>query len=324
LKSHAHTTSSGAFTGAEARQAKRLAVVLAITLAFSSLELTGAILARSDVLLADAVHLVLDVFALALSIVAMRLAVRPPTDRFTFGLRRVEPLAALLNGLLVLLAACAIVREGVLDFQSTTSPRPGLMLVVAAAALVVHGVSAWLIHDAIEHRVASPGGDGATELHSNEHGHAHGHHLSLRAVWLHLAGDALGAIVALVTATVIRFGGPPRADAAGSILVGLILAAGSIKLLRDATLVLLDAAPAHLPAHVIREVVGAEPGVVEVVDVRVWTLGAGHHAAAITVRAESLETDPVARIHDRLHGKMGIELVLVQVLREGDQDDRSR
>jgi cobalt-zinc-cadmium efflux system protein len=303
LRSHPHTTPRGAFTRAESRQAKRLGVVLAITIAFSSLEMAGALLARSDVLLADAVHLVLDVLALALSIVAMRLAVRPPSDRFTFGLRRVEPLAALLNGLLVLLAACAIVREGVLDLQSTTFPRPGLMLIVAAAALVVHGFSAWLIHDAIEHHIP--------DAHSHDHGRAHGHHLSLRAVWLHLAGDALGAVVALVAAMIIRFGGSARVDAVGSMLVGLIL-------------VLMDAAPAHLPAHAIRDLVRVEPGVAEVVDVRVWTLGAGHHAAAITVHAASPEMDLVTQIHDKLHGAMGIELVLVEVLRESAQDDRSR
>src|SRR5678816_1456279 len=91
-----------AFTAAEARQARRLGVVLAIVATFFVFELLGAIFARSNVLKADALHLMMDVFALAMSLVAMRLAVVRPTPRFTFGLRRAEPVAAIFNAMLVL------------------------------------------------------------------------------------------------------------------------------------------------------------------------------------------------------------------------------
>ncbi len=326
---HAH---AHGFTKAEAHQARRLGMVLAITCSFVTLELTGAILARSQVLLADALHLLLDVVALGMSIGAMRLAVRPPSERFTFGLRRVEPLAALANGLLVVLVAALIVREALEDLASRTgehTPRPTLMLIVASAALVVHGLSAFLIHDAIEHGHLGHDHGHAHEhdhdhAHEHEHDHAHeheheherrahgGHALNLRAVWLHLIGDVLGALTALGAAVAIRAGASARVDSVGSIVVALILGAGAYRLLRDAVLILIDAAPSHLPVAVVRAAVTAAPGVVEVLDVRVWTLGAGHDAVAVKVRGAAGEIGVVSRVEGRLR-TLGAEFVTVEV-----------
>lgn len=313
---HGERSVGSVFTRAEAHQIRRLRAVFALTVVFVGFELAGALFARSQVLLADALHLLLDVLALALSIGAMRLAVRAPTDRFTFGLRRVEPLAALFNGLVVLVVALAIAREAVLDLESTTVPRPTVMLLVAVAALLVHGLSAWLIHDAIEHR--EPIHDhGHDHDHGHEHAHRHGHALNLRGVWLHLVGDVLGAITALVAAVVIQLGGPARVDAVGSLFVALILLVGAGKLLRDATWVLLDAAPAHLAAHVVRELVAADPGVAEVLQLRVWTLGAGHDAVAVEVRARVTDESLASRLRERIQHQLGAELVMVHVTSSG-------
>lgn len=303
------------FTQAESRQARRLGTVLVLTAVFVVLEFAGAIAARSQVLLADAVHLLLDVFALGLSIVAMRIAIKAPTERFTFGFRRVEPLTAVLNGVLVLLASTVIVAEAWADLRSTVAPRPTVMLVVAAAALGIHGWSAWLIHDAIEHRGAP------AESPVHEHGHPHRHHghtLNLRGVWLHLVGDALGAIAALVAAIVIRAGGPTVVDPLGGILVALLLAGGALKLLHDAALVLLDAAPAHLPTHAVRELVRSEPGVAAIAHLRVWTLGAGHDAVAVKVKmaGEEEARGLAARLGERLRHELGVELVTVEVTQD--------
>ena len=316
--SEAHVEDARGFTKAEAHQVRRLGMVLGLTSVFAGLEIAGAMAARSQVLLADAVHLLLDVVALGLSIAAMRLAVRPPTERFTFGLRRVEPLAAVLNAVLVLLASWGIVHEALSDLSATTTPRPSLMLAVATAALFVHGWSAWLIHDAIEHREPAPHLDHAHGSHDEHHAHPHaprhhGHALNLRGVWLHLVGDALGAIAAVIAAIVIRFGGPVIVDPIGGLLVAFLLVLAAIKLLRDAVLVLLDAAPAHLPARVVRDLVSAEPGVAAIVHLRVWTLGAGHDAIALKVRATSADTSLAERLGDRLRHELGAELVTVEV-----------
>jgi cation diffusion facilitator family transporter len=324
----------GAFTPGEARQARRLKMVLGLVGAFFVLELAGAIWAESVVLQADALHLLMDVLALAVSLLAMRLAVRRPTPRFTYGLRRAEPVAAIFSSLLVLATTAGIVFEGVEALHEHTPPRAGIMLVVATMALVVNGLSAWLLHDAIGHSHAhahdpdNPDDrdhdhDAHGEHHDHDghdHGHgaaapkkAHGHALNLRGAWLHLIGDTLGALAALVAALVIRFGGSPAADPVASFVVATILLVGSLRLLRDATLVLLESAPKHLPIATIRRVILGHPGVVAMHDLHVWTLGAGHDAVSVHVRADSLDPAFGQRLSEDIRRTLGVEYVTVQV-----------
>ncbi len=321
---------SGAFTPSEARQARRLTIVVVIVAVFFVLELAGALMADSVVLQADALHLLTDVLALGVSLLAMRLAVRRPSDRFTFGLRRAEPVAAIFSAVLVLGTTGAIVAEAVEALGERRPPRAGIMLVVAFLALVVNGVSAWLLHDALGHRDGHDHREAGHEHHDHGHGEAghehhdhgdgahagrraHGHALNLRGASLHLLGDTLGAVAALVAALVIRLGGSPTADPIASFIVAAILLAGSLRLLHDATLVLLEAAPRHLPVPMIRRVVAGFPDVTDVPDLHVWTLGAGHDAITVHVRTSSLDPTLGARLSDRLRRVLGSDHVTVQV-----------
>jgi len=320
----ATTVVHGQFTEREAKQSRRLRMVLALVGGFFVLELTGAILADSVVLQADALHLLMDVLALSVSLVAMRLAVRRPTPRFTYGLRRAEPIAAIFSAVLVLATTAGIVFEGVGALHGHSQPRVGIMLAVATLALFVNGLSAWLLHDS---------------LHSHDHGHAHdadnpddhdhehaadaassasapkvgGHALNLRGAWLHLLGDALGAVAAIIAAVVIRFGGPSAADPIASFAVAAILLAGSLRLLRDALLVLFEASPKHLPVATIRAIIAGFPGVTAIHDLHVWTLGAGHDAITAHVCTES--RDPLFGRHlsDAIRDALEVEYVTVQV-----------
>ncbi len=329
---------SGKFTEAEAKQARRLFAVLCIIASFFGLELTGALMAKSNVLKADALHLLMDVFAIAMSLFAMRLAVRKPTPRFTFGLRRAEPVAAIFNATLVLLATVEIVREGIQELHGGEPPAAGIMMVVSVGALMVNGLSAWLLHDVIGHHGHSHGHDHSNydhakhdhehhdhAKHDHEHHdhakHAHapkkdpaGHALNLRGARLHLLGDTLGSLAALIAALAIHFGGPPSIDAIASFAVAAILVLGAIGLLRDATLVLLEAAPVHLPVGAIREVVANFPGVSGVHDMHVWTLGAGHDALTVhVVSAENGDPNLGPLLSKKLRESFTIEYVTVQV-----------
>lgn len=337
----------GEFTASEARQARRLKMVLALVGGFFVLELAGAILAESVVLQADALHLLMDVLALAVSLFAMRLAVRRPTPRFTYGLRRAEPVAAIFSAVLVLATTAGIVFEGVAALKEHTPPKAGIMLAVAVIALFVNGLSAWLLHDAIGHghphahdrdnpdeldaaahhhdhahhghdhvhEEVDDHGHGHAREHSHDHGagKVHGHALNLRGAWLHLIGDTLGALAALVAALVIRFGGPAAADPVASFAVAAILLFGALRLFRDATLVLLESAPPHLPVGAIREVILAYPGVATIHDLHVWTLGAGHDAITVHVRAKNADPMLGQRLSEQVRAKLGVEYVTVQV-----------
>ncbi len=327
--------SAGGFTEKERKQARRLLWVLGLVGSFFVLELAGALVARSVVLQADALHLLMDVLALGMSLVAMRIAVRKPTERFTFGMRRAEPVAAIFNAMLVLTATAEIVHEAVVNLTRNAEPRADIMLAVACAALVVNGVSAWLLHDALRHDHAHEEGHGHAHAHSHEgsHGHSHGagkrhrakhsgHALNLRGAWLHLLGDTLGSVAALVAAIVIRAGGNASVDPLASFLVAAILVLGAMRLVRDAVLVLLEAAPSHLPVGAVREVILAgETGIVDVHDMHVWTLGAGHDAISVHVRARQADASLAERISRRLRDGFGVEYVTVQVEIAGGQCD---
>ena len=333
----------GTFTERERRQARRLFIVLLVVAVFSVVEFAGAVLAGSDVLQADAIHLTMDVAALGTALMAMRVAVRRPTLRFTFGLRRAEPVAAVINAMLVLIATALIVREGIADLAGHEVPRPDVMLVVAILALVVNGVSAWLIHGAIEqaHELGEHATEHAHHAHHEHHEHhahhehdephaheghdahaharKHGHALNLRGALLHLMGDALGALAALVAAVLIRMGFSSKVDPIASFVVAAILFVGALRLLRDGLTVLLEAAPEHLPVDRVRAVVAGTAGVAELHDLHVWSLGAGHDAITAHVRSTGADATVGARVERAIRSAFHVEYVTVQV-EVGDQD----
>jgi cation diffusion facilitator family transporter len=325
----------GEFTAGEARQAKGLATVLVIVAGFFGFELLGALVAHSVVLEADALHLLMDVLALAVSLVAMRVAVRRPTPRFTFGMRRAEPVAGIFNAMLVLAATAEILREAIEELHGGGEPRAGIMLVVAVAALVVNGISAWLLHGVLhEHGHDHAHAHGHDHDHADEHARAasvatsarepgapaagapkkaRGHSLNLRGVWLHLLGDALGSVAALVAAIVIKLGGPVTIDAIASFVVAAILLFSAVRVVRDATLVLLEAAPVHIPVGAVREVILAFPGIAEVHALHIWTLGAGHDAITAHVRASAPDPTLARKLSLSLREAFEAEYVTVQV-----------
>lgn len=353
----------------ERRQSSRLLIIVGLIACFFVFELVGARMAKSDVLEADAFHLLMDVFAIAISLAALRIASRKPSRRYTFGLRRAEPLTALLNGILVLGVAAELVRDAIEHLGETQVPKTGLMLIVATAALVVNGLNAWLLHGVMGHHHGhSHGGHDhghaghahgdhghahgghahdsghshdhaghghgesthahahspsnrpdAHDVHEHDHDHdahgavPHGHQLNMRGAWLHLIGDALGSVAAFGAGLAMRLGAPPIVDPLASFVVVAILVVGAVRLLRDAVMVLVDAAPAHLPVPDIEKALLAFDGVKAVVSLHVWTLGTGHDA--ITAHVSSTSTDPTlgARACEALRKKFTVEYVTVQV-----------
>jgi cobalt-zinc-cadmium efflux system protein len=292
-------------------------VVMLITAGFFVAQLAGALWARSKVLQIEAVHVLTDVAALGLAALAMRVAVRRPTARFTYGLRRVEPVAAIFNALLVFGATCVLVAGAAADLGvEGGGPEPDRMLYVAAAALIVNGVSAWLIHGAIGG--ASGGNQASCEDYDHHHiahhaPHGHGHVLNLRGAWLHLFGDALGSLAAVVAAVAIRLGATPKVDALASFVVAAILVYGSVRLLYDAILVLLEASPPHLAVDRVKAAIVATAGVAEVHDLHVWTLGAGHDAISAHVSARTNDPSVAGRIEATLRQQFRVEYVTIQV-----------
>jgi cobalt-zinc-cadmium efflux system protein len=304
----------------EAKQQRRLVLVLMITTTFFVVEFIGARISKSTAIRADALHLLMDVFALLMSLAAMRMSRLPPRGRYTYGYLRAEPLAALLNALLVLGTAVEITREGIEVLRGEDRPDPSSMLIVAVLALIANGLSAWLIHGAMPHAhhdhdhgehghgEHGHGGHGHDDGDVQEHAHR-GQELNLRGAWLHLMGDALGALAALCAAIVIRQGGPSAIDPIAGFLVALILFVGGLRLVRDALRVLFEGAPKHLQPDAIRAFIAQQAGVESVERLRVWTLGSGQDALTAQVKGSA----HAHALEHALVSKYGLAEVTVQV-----------
>jgi cation diffusion facilitator family transporter len=307
---HPHDAHSDAGASAherpDARAASKLPYVLVATFGFFVTELIASYYAESKALRADAIHLLADVFAIAIAYTAFRLADRRPSARFTFGLRRIEAVAALVNAVLVLLGAGEIVHEGVSALREGAAPRPGIMLAVAGAALLVHGLNATLLHRDLH---------GHGHEHSSPHVHAGpGHRLHVRGAWLHVLGDALGAFCALVAAIAMRLGASPIVDPIASFAVAALLILGGVRLIREAALVLLEAAPRHLPIDDIEAAVCGVAGVECVHRLRVWSLGTGYDAIALHVSsAAGQDLSLAAKVERVLKARFHVDYVCVQV-----------
>ncbi|MEE8476885.1 MAG: cation diffusion facilitator family transporter, partial [Gemmatimonadales bacterium] len=197
-------------------QAKRLWIVLCLTAAFMVAEVVGGILSNSLALLADSGHMLADVGALALSLVAMRLARRPPSPERTFGYVRMEILAALVNGATLLVISGWIVWEAWGRLGTPQEVDGPLMMGVAGVGLIVNLLGAGMLH-----------------------AHAH-ENLNIRGAYLHVLGDLLGSIGAIGAGALILLTGWTPIDAIVSVLIAGLILLGAWRLVKEATGVLLE------------------------------------------------------------------------------------
>jgi cobalt-zinc-cadmium efflux system protein len=245
------------------RHRGRLAWALGIAVGVFVLEVVGAIVTGSLALLADAGHVLTDVLGVALALVAATMAQRPPSLRRTFGWQRLEVLAAALNALLLIGVGTYVAIEAV---QRLITPEPvqaGLMLVFAVAGMVANAVSL---------RILTAGKDES---------------INVRGAYLEVLGDLLGSLAVVSAAVVIMATGWERADPVASLLVAFMILPRSLKLLRDAVRILLEAAPPDLDVGEVRTHLTRVTGVRDVHDVHVWTITSGVPALTAHVVVDS-------------------------------------
>jgi cobalt-zinc-cadmium efflux system protein len=235
-------------TQGRATPVPRLWAVLVLTSSFMVLEVIGGWLSGSLALLADAGHMLTDVGALGLSLVTAWIAQRPADANKTYGYLRWEILAALVNGAALFGIAGWVVVEAIQRLQHPGPIRSGLFLGIAAAGLVVNLISLAMLHGSREGS------------------------LNARGAYLHVMGDALGSVGALVAAVVIWLTGWTPADPIASIVLSLLILAGAWRLLRESTDILLDAVPGHVAMAEVQRRILAVSGVAAVHDLHVWTV----------------------------------------------------
>jgi cation diffusion facilitator family transporter len=277
-----HGHDHGASTAA-AGQRGRLAVVLGLTVVVLVAELAGAALSGSLALLADAGHMATDAVGIGLALGAVTLAQRPPRGRRTFGWQRLEILAAVANGVLLLGVCAFVVVEAVRRIGDPPDIGSGVMLAVAAVGLAVNLA-------------------GLAILRSGRRGS-----LAVRGAYLEVLGDALGSVAVVVAGAVIATTGWTPADTVASLLVGALVLPRAWHLLREALDVLLEAAPRGVDLDRVRSHMKRVDGVLDVHDLHAWTITSGMPvlSAHVVVTDEALQAGHGGRVLDALCACLG-------------------
>lgn len=273
--------------------ARRLSLVLVLTAMVMVAEAVGGWLAHSLALLADAGHMLADVAALGLALLVVRMAQRPATPERSYGLVRLEILAALVNGATLIAIALGIGIEAVHRLQAPPAVHGGLLLGVASVGLLANLAGVTILH------------------------RGHNHSLNQRGAYLHVMSDLLGSVGAVLAGIAVVATGWRLADPVVSLGIGVLVLSGAWRLVRESADVLLEATPAHIALGTVHERLASLPGVSSVHDLHVWTLTSGVIAMSghLVVRNPEQNQQILEAAQARLE-ELGIHHVTVQMERD--------
>jgi cobalt-zinc-cadmium efflux system protein len=248
--------------GAVGAGASALAAALVLNAGYTAAEGVAGVALGSVALLADAAHNLSDVLALAVALVAARLARRPPTPSRSFGYMRAEILSALFNGALVVVMAAWVAVEAVRRLGDPPAVQGGLLALVAAAGIAVNGLSALMLARSARHS------------------------LNVRASVVHLGADALASLGVVVGGIVIALTGWYVVDPLLALAIAVAIALAARRVLSDAVHVLLEGAPRGIDVAAVSARLRAVPGVRDVHDLHVWEITSGFPALSAHVLVE--------------------------------------
>jgi cobalt-zinc-cadmium efflux system protein len=270
---------------------RRLALAFWTQLAFCAVELVGGILTNSLALLADAGHMLSDVGALGLSLIALAWTARPPTDRKTYGYHRLEILVALVNGLVLWAIAAFIFYEAAWRiFQPpTVSSRP--LIIIATLGLLVNLLGMYVLMP------------------------SRGHNLNLRSAFLHLLGDSLGSVAAIAAGVAIWWRGWYWLDPLAGAIVGVLIIISSWQLVWEAAEILMEATPRHIPLDEVQQSLETHPQVLQVHDLHIWTIASGIYALSVHVTIDNhLNRDCLTgELEELLRERFGLDHNTIQI-----------
>lgn len=291
MSDHHHHDHAQAHSHAPASFGRAFAIGIGLNLAYVIAEAGAGLASGSMALLADAGHNLSDVLGLAVAWGALRLAARPASPRFTYGLKRSGILAALANAALLLIACGAITVEAL---RRLADPQPvpgGLVMAVAAVGIVINLGTALLF---------ARGKDGD---------------INIRGAWLHMMADAGISAAVVVSGFIMLKTGLDWIDPALSLIVVAVILRGTWGLLRTSTAMALDAVPDGIDSRAVADFLKSRPGVVTVHDLHIWPMGTTDTAlTAHLVMPEGHPGDPalMALAHDLEH-RFGIGHATIQI-----------
>lgn len=285
---HSHGHSGGGHARAPAKN-RWLYVSLALTLSFAVVEALGGWWAGSLALLGDAGHMFSDSMALGLSAFAAWIARRPPSLRHSYGFARAEIVAALVNGLLMLLVVAGIAFEALQRFKTPAPVAGKTVMLIAAGGLAVN----ILVFALLMRGGAS---------------------LNVRAALVHVVGDMLGSLAALVAGAAIFFTGWTPIDPLLSLFICLLIVYSTYHLLREAINILMEGVPFNLSLELVGHSMAAIDGVASIHDLHVWALASGKFALSAHVVLNDVAHWPLvlSRLRTMLHERFTIDHVTLQ------------
>lgn len=215
-------------------------------------EVLGGIFTGSLALLSDAAHVFLDIFALALGYIAIRMAMKPASSQHTYGFRRMKVLAAFINGATLLVVSIEILREAITRFFHPAPVIAGPMLIIAIIGLVANLLVALVLR-----------------------GHSHGD-LNTQAAFLHVLGDALSSVGVIIAGVIMLITGWTWVDPAAGVLIAIVILAGAGRVLKEATHILNEGSPDGAEAESVSAELAKIPGIVGVHDLHLWAIEPGY------------------------------------------------
>jgi cobalt-zinc-cadmium efflux system protein len=294
---HGHSHAGGhAHDHTEAPGSAALAGSVSATLLLVALELVGGLAGRSMALVSDAVHNLSDVPSLLIAWLGIRWAKRPADSEKTYGYHRAGILAAFVNAILLMIVAGFLFVEAWQRFRQPQPVHENLMIWISIAALAVNG--------GITLAVARGRRD-----------------LNMRAVFIHNLGDAMSNVAILGGALVIRATGAQWVDPLLGAAIGALVLWSSIGIFREAAHILLEGSPRGLSLDIVAKAILAVPGVQEVHDIHVWTLGTDLNALSCHVRIPDMHMEESERllmeVRKRLSEELNITHTTIQFERAG-------
>jgi cobalt-zinc-cadmium efflux system protein len=276
---------------------KKLAVALALILAFLAVEVSLGIVAHSLALLSDAGHMLTDAAAIGFSLLAITLAARPAKGAMTFGFKRVEILSAQANGVTLLILAAFIAYEGIRRLFDPPVVRGWLILAVALIGVLVNLAATWTLAKANRDS------------------------LNVEGSFQHLLTDLYGFIGTAIAAIVILATGFQRADPIVSLLIAGLMTRSGVSLVKASARIFMEAAPEDLDPQAIGRALVEQPAVVEVHDLHVWEITSGFAALSAHVLVGSESNCHAARreMEAMLHERFALDHTTLQVDHVGSE-----
>jgi len=262
---------------------------LVITFGFAFVEAVSGWLSNSLALLGDAGHMVTDSSALGLAAFAAWLAKRPPSHRHSFGLVRAEIVAALINSLVMIAIVIGIIFAAIERLQQPRAVSGGTVMIVALIGLLVNVAVAWVLH--------------------------HGEQtLNIRAAMLHVMGDLLGSVAALIAGIVIYYTGWTTIDPLLSLLICALILVSSLRLLREALHVIMEGVPFDLDLPDVGSAMATVEGIESVHDLHIWSVTSGTIAlsAHVVIKDASHWQAVLAQLQTVLHDRFDIHHTTIQ------------